>query len=180
MRLDLQLRAEVWFEQLTNGHGREGPAPAISPLPSIDRTDARYGQEKNATRSERGVKPPDSLLEVENQLECLSQNDAVKRTIGKHIGLCQITHQAGVRMVHIEVKHILLGDLGSTVALTIGVVPDLQHTSPNIRSPVGKKTLNVVPIDRCPPVPSEVEADRCRSSQLAKIDGPNWWRPRAA
>src|SRR5216683_812555 len=121
MRLDLQLRGEVRFEQLTDGHGREGPAPTISPLPSIDLTDARYGQKKNATRSERGVKPPNSLLQVENQLERLSQKDAVKCTIGKHIGLCQITDQAGVRMFGIELKHILLRDLGSTVALTIGV-----------------------------------------------------------
>src|SRR5258708_36052119 len=108
MRLDLQLRGEVRFEQLTDGHGREGPAPAASPLPSIDLADARYGQKKNATRSERGVKPPSGLLQVENQLERLRQKDAVKCTIGKHIGLCQITDQAGGRMFDVDVEHILL------------------------------------------------------------------------
>jgi hypothetical protein len=44
---------------------------------------------------------------------------------------------------------------------------------------VGKKALNIIAIDRCPSVPSEVEADWYRGSQLVKVDGPRGW-PRAA
>ena len=89
------------------------------------------------------MQPCNALFQIKNQLECLSENDAVECTIRKHTGFSQITDEGGVRILSIDVEHVLLGDVGSTVVSTITVISDFRSTRPRISAALRARKLSM-------------------------------------
>src|ERR1700735_878807 len=76
-----------------------------------------------------------------------------------------------------QMQDVLPGDSRAAKPSAVCVICDLQHAASYVSRTGLKKVFDVVAIDRNPPIPPEVEADRPGCPELAESNGAQGTRP---
>src|ERR1700722_4176566 len=78
-----------------------------------------------------------------------------------------------------QMQDVLPGYSRAAKARAVCVICDLQHAASYVSRTGLKKVFDVVAIDRNPPIPPEVEADRPGCPKLAETNAAQKRRPRS-
>jgi hypothetical protein len=132
-----QVRARSWSE--APEFGLEVPAP--------DPAHRGDGAKESPARAENAVRVAHRGADVEDELERLSQDEAVERVRWDAVRDCEIGHYRGGRIRWIDIENVVAVYRCAEAFGVVGV-QDLENTPVYSVPLLSEKTLDVVPVDR--------------------------------
>src|SRR5665648_59628 len=150
-----------------------GESPVVAPpvgVVAADLADAGGSSQHAAAGLKDTVQLRDRRLDVEDELQCLRQHDAVEGVVADARRAGQIRDDGRGRRLACEVKYVALRDAGTAEALGVGALRDLEHMPLDRGGALPEEPLHVVAIDGDSPIEPEHATDRFGALQATEVD----------
>ena len=112
-----------------------------------DLTDPANRQNQDAAWFQKSVQCCNRPSGLKDVLKHLGENDAIELIGRNMVGMRQVGHDGGLRIILLDAPHRDLCDLIPSIASRIGVIEEFQHVPPDIVLMRREELLNVITIN---------------------------------
>src|SRR5215210_4081408 len=127
---------------------------------------AGEGGQQGPARLEDALKRPNGGAYVVDEMQRLRADDAIEDVRWYILSTGEVSDDGRPPVSRVHVEHVADRHAVAAVFSGKGGVFDLQHPPSNVLSLAGEKILDVVAINRPPPIQTELAADRSQPPEI--------------
>ena len=136
---------------------------------AIQRGDAGHGNQCHATRAKRSMNVRDRRRHVENQVQSLSQDDAVEVGGWKRSGIGEVADDRRARVARVQIQYVLSSNTITPEPAGIMIFLHFEHMAFHVRRMPLEESFNVIAVDRCAAIFTPDVAERFRRAYPADV-----------
>jgi hypothetical protein len=134
----------------------------------IDLTDARHSCQQHTSRLEYSVQGSDGSADIINEMQSLSEDNAIEGFGFYVIRIFEVGHDRSVQIVFGNMQHIAMRDTRTAESTRVRIITDFQNPPLNISGIGGEERFDIVAIDRSSSIKPEYSAYGGQPAKIAE------------